>query len=125
MTTRPIEPEERGGFRKPVSLEQFVVEHLQEVGEDHPSAIHKAYKEKLKAIDLPACRRGVPYKASTYYSFTRQLQSMVLKGIIVQSDRVEVSDSLHTQHWEEKPKRKYYRLKGEHDENEPRKSITG
>jgi len=110
MTTRPIEPEERGGFRKPVSLEQFVVEHLQEVGENHPSAIHQAYKEKLKDVKLPASRRGLPYKACTYYSFTRQLQSMVLKGVLAQSDRVEVSDSLHTQHWKEKPKRKYYRL---------------
>jgi len=110
MTTRPIEPEERGGFRKPVSLEQFVVEHLQEVGEDHPSAIHQAYKDKLKAVGLPARRHGLHYKATTYYSFTRQLQSMVLKGIIVQSDRVEVSDSLHTQHWKERPMRKYYRL---------------
>lgn len=113
MTTRPIEPEERGGFRKPLSLEQFVVEHLHEVGEDHASGIHKAYKEKLKSIDLPARRRGVPYKACTYYSFTRQLQSMELKGIITRSDRVEESDSLHTRHWEEKPKRKYYRIKGE------------
>jgi len=112
MTTRPIEPEERGGFRKPVALEQFVVEHLQEVGEDHPSAIHKAYKERLKTVEMPAGRHGVPYKACTYYSFTRQLQSMALKGVIVRSERVEISDSLHTQHWEEKPKRKYYRLKG-------------
>lgn len=112
MITRPIEPEERGGFRKPVSLEQFVVEHLQEVGEDYASGIHKAYKEKLRSIDMPTRRRGLPYKACTYYSFTRQLQSMELKGIITRSDRVEESDSVHTQHWEEKPKRKYYRIKG-------------
>lgn len=111
MTTLPIEPEERGGFRKPVSLEQFVVEHLREVGEDFASSIHQAYKEKLKAVRLPVCRHGAPYKACTYYSFTRQLQSMELKGIVTKSGRVEVSDSLHTQHWEEKPKRKYYRLK--------------
>ena len=110
MTTRPIEPEERGGFRKPVSLEEFVVEHLREVGENHPSAIHQAYKEKLKAVGLPAHRHGLPYKACTYYSLTRQLQGMVLKGIIIQSERIEVSDSLHTQHWEKRPKRKYYRL---------------
>ena len=111
MTTRPIEPEIRGGFRKPVSLEQFVVEYLQGAGEDHPSAIHKAYKETLKAVELPVHRHGRPYKACTYYSLTRQLQSMVLKGIIIQSDRIEESDSLHTQHWEKRPKRKYYRLK--------------
>ena len=110
MTIRPIEPEERGGFRKPVSLEEFVVEHLRKVGEDYASSIHQAYKEKLRAIDLPRHRQGVPYKTSTYYSFTRQLQKMKLKGIIAESDRVEESDSLHTLHWENKPKRKYFRL---------------
>lgn len=108
--TIPVEPEERGGFRKPVSVEQFVIEHLQEVGEDHASAIHKAYKERLREIDLPAHRRGVPYKACTYYSFTRKLQSMELKGVITQSGRVEISDSKHTEHFKEKPKRKYYKI---------------
>jgi hypothetical protein len=109
--TIPVEPEERGGFRKPVSVEQFVIGHLQQVGEDYASAIHKAYKKKLGDVPLPLRRHGNPYKACTYYSFTRQLQSMELKGIIIESDRVEVSDSLHTQHWLNKPKRKYYRLK--------------
>lgn len=111
MVTRPIEPEERGGFRKPVGLEEFIIEHLREVGEDYASAMHQAYKDRLKSLDLPARRRGVPYKSSTYYSFTRQLQNMELKGIIVESGRVEVSDNPHTLHWEVKPKRKYYRLK--------------
>lgn len=109
--TIPIEPEGRGGFRKPVSIEQFVIDHLQEVGEDHASAIHKAYKEKLRDVPLPPRRRGNPYKACTYYSFTRQLQNMKLKGIVAQSDRVEISDSKHTEHWQEKPKRHYYELR--------------
>jgi len=110
QVTIPVEPEGRGGFRKPVSVQQFVIEHLQKVGEDHSSAIHKAYKDKVREIELPATRRGRPYKVCTYYSFSRQLQAMKLEGTITQSDRVEISDSKHTEHWKEKPERHYYRL---------------
>ena len=109
--TIPIEPEGRGGFRKPVSVQQFVIQHLEAVGEDHPAAMHKAYKDKVREIELPAGRRGRPYKVCTYYSFSRQLQTMRLQGIIAQSDRVETSDSKHTEHWEIRPLRHYYKLR--------------
>ena len=108
--TLPVEPLEQGGFRKPISVRQFVVEHLRHVGEDHPSAMHQAYKAALAEIPLLASRRGRRYKACTYYSFSRELQAMKLGGIIKHSDKTEVSDSKHTAHWETKPLRNYYAL---------------
>ena len=108
----PVEPEGRGGFRKPLSVQQFVIEHLRTEAEDHPAAMHKAYKERMSELELPERRRGRPYKVCTYYSFTRQLQAMKLEGIITRSDRVEESDSLHTQHWPVRPVRHYYKLRG-------------
>ncbi len=104
-----IEPT-KGGFRKPVSVTEFIIEHLGVVGEDHPSSMHNAYKQALRGIELPGRRHGRPYKVCTYYSFSRQLQAMVLLGSIARSDRVEISDSKHTEHWEVKPERHYYKL---------------
>jgi len=104
-----IEPRQ-GGFRKPISVRQFVIEHLQTVGENHPSAMHQAYKAALAEIPLLASRRGRRYKTCTYYSFGRELQAMRLEGIIKHSDKTEVSDSKHTAHWETKPLRNYYVL---------------
>lgn len=107
--TIPVEPLRPGGFRKPISVRQFIIEHLQTAGEDHPSAMHQAYKAALAEIPLLRSRRGKRYKACTYYSFTRALNAMRLEGIIKQS-RTEISDSIHTAHWETKPLRNYYVL---------------
>lgn len=108
--TIPIEPLRPGGFRKPISVRQFVIEYLQAVGEDHPSAMHQAYKVALAEMPLLASRRGRRYKACTYYSFSRELQAMKLEGIIKHGNKTEVSDSKHTAHWETKPLRNYYTL---------------
>ena len=108
-TIIPIEPLRPGGFRKPISVRQFVIEHLQTTGEDHPSAMHQAYKAALAEIPLLRSRRGKKYKACTYYSFTRELHAMRLEGVIKHS-KTEISDSKHTAHWETKPLRNYYVL---------------
>jgi len=44
----PIEPVR--GSRKPLNVRDFVVSHLAAIGEDHGSAMHQAYKARLKEI---------------------------------------------------------------------------
>lgn len=105
----PVEPLRPGGFRKPLSVRQFIIEHLQTAGEDHPSAMHQAYKAALAEIPLSRSRRGKKYKACTYYSFTRELHAMRLEGVI-KHGKTEISDSTHTAHWKTKPLRTYYVL---------------
>jgi hypothetical protein len=116
-----IEPKRRGGFRKPLSTRAFIIDHLTAIGEDHPSSIHQAYKAKLRELaeakPLPIHRgrgrqptRHLHYKAATYYSFTRELRAMEREGSIKKSGRTEVSDSVHTEHWPNKPTREYYQL---------------
>ena len=118
----PIEPVR--GSRKPLSVRDFVVSHLGAVGEDYGSAMHQAYKARLKEIGeanpvVPKVgeRRGRKpvakarrYRAASYYSFTRQLQALKAEGLIKQSGRSEASDDKHTEHWSEKPLRFYYEL---------------
>ena len=118
----PVEPVR--GSRKPLNVRDFVVSHLAAIGEDHASAMHQAYKARLKEIGeanpvVPKAREGKGrrpvakarrYRAASYYSFTRQLQALEAEGIIKRSGRSEVSDNKHTEHWREKPLRFYYEL---------------
>lgn len=118
----PIEPVR--GSRKPLNVRDFVVSHLAAVGEDHGSAMHQAYKARLREIGeanpvVPKARerkgrrpvtKARRYRAASYYSFTRQLQALEAEGIIKRSGRSEVSNHKHTEHWREKPLRFYYEL---------------
>jgi len=116
-----IEPtgQGRGGFRKPLSTRQFVLEYLQANGESYVSAIHRAYKRRLREMGeaMPKLGKhnrllkgGRRYKACTLYSFSRQLKAMEQEGLIHHSGKQQRSSSIHTQHWSIKPIRLFYRL---------------
>ncbi|MDP2872613.1 MAG: hypothetical protein Q8P31_08765, partial [Bacillota bacterium] len=46
---KEIEPR-RGGFRKPISTREFVLDYLRSNGEAYIAEMHRAYKDALRAI---------------------------------------------------------------------------
>lgn len=114
MTELPIEPR-RGGFRKPLGVRVFILDYLGRVGEDHTSAIHRAYKQALRELGeanpiLPKTKRGKPkprkYKHCTYYSFKDELEAMQREGLI-QKARAEPS---WIEKWGEEVLHQFWRL---------------
>lgn len=111
MTDLPLRkvPGRRGGNQHPMSVKQFILDHLARVGEDNPTGAHRAY---LAALDRLAIDRGRKffYKHSTYPSFLHEMKKLRFAGQIELSGRVEESDNPRFVAWRVKPKRYYYRL---------------
>jgi len=98
----------RGGNRHPLSVRAFILDHLA-AGEDYGANIHRAYKLELDRIARENGRRR--YHRPTYTSFQRQVELLAKEGLIEFSGREEESNYPQFQDWENKPLRRYYRLK--------------
>lgn len=101
---------QRGGNRHPLSVRGFILDHLASVGEDYISSMHRAYKAELIRIARENGRRRA-YHKPRYHSFEMSVQILAREGQIEFSGREEESDYPQFEGWENKPLRRYYRLK--------------
>jgi len=109
VTELKITPQ-RGGNRHPLSVRGFILDHLVAVGEDYGANMHRAYKAELDRIARENSRR-YRYHKPRYHSFEMKVQILTREGLIEFSGREEESDSPQFQGWENKPVRRFYRLK--------------
>lgn len=100
----------RGGNRHPLSSRSFILDHLAATGEDYIAAMHRAYKEELDRLARENGRR-YRYHKPRYHSFEMVVQILAREGRIEFSGREEESDAPQFQGWENKPVRRYYKLK--------------
>ncbi|MBA7675055.1 hypothetical protein ES703_83283 [subsurface metagenome] len=101
---------QRGGNHHPVSVRGFILDHLAAAREDYIARMHRAYKAELDRVALEKGRRH-RYNKPRYHSFEMAVQMLAREGVIVFSGREEESDAPQFQGWENKPMRRYYRLK--------------
>jgi len=105
----------KGGFKKPLSSRQFILDHLARVGEDYPASIHRAYKTELRRIggERAGADLGPPkrYKPPTYHSFQVQVWKLMQEGLIKRT-REEETEGLRGQFqkFADKPLRHYFTL---------------
>lgn len=115
-----IEPRP-GGFRKPISTREFILDYIKEHGEAYPGEIHRAYKDALRAIMLKRYEEAIAagekprvrkYVFPRYHTFHGQVWNLAQEGLIVLS-RTEPTRGLHDQFkgFAELPERHYYKLK--------------
>jgi hypothetical protein len=111
----------RGGFNKPVSVSNFIIEILS-MGDDYISHMHKLYLDKLNEIAIAngriqytvkgtiSRRKSKPYHKTTYHSFEMAVQKLTRAGFIEFSGHEEVSPEPRFIHWPLPPLRRYYRI---------------
>ncbi len=112
----------RGGYKGPLPIRDFVLQYLQNKGEDYVANIHRAYLEELWNIAVSKGRiiytatgnlsrwKSRPYHKTTYKSFNKELHDLVRAGLVEPSGNEEVSDMPQFSGWDEAPIRRYYRL---------------
>jgi len=103
--TRP-----RGGNHHPLSVNDFILEHLASISEDYIANIHRAYKLALDKLALENGRKR-RYHKPRYHSFEVKVSILARQGLIEFSGREEESDYPQFDNWPSKPVRRYYRLK--------------
>jgi hypothetical protein len=101
---------QRGGNHHPLSVRGFILDHLAANGENYISAMHRAYKAELDRIAQEKSRR-YRYHKPRYHSFEMAVQMLTREGLIEFSGREEESTAPQFQGWENKPVRRYYKLK--------------
>lgn len=104
-----VEPT-RGGFRKPISTRDFILDYLRENGQQYIAEMHRAYKKELDRLARENGRKR-PYHKPRYHSFEMCVQLLAREGAIEFSGKEEESDNLRFIGWEFKPVRRFYRLK--------------
>ncbi len=100
---------ERGGNRHPLSVRGFILGHLAAT-DDYSANMHRAYKAELVRIASSNGRRRA-YHKPVYHSFEMAVQMLAREGLIEFSGREEESDYPQFADWENKPLRRYYRLR--------------
>ena len=100
----------RGGNQHPLSVRGFILEHLAAAGEDYIASMHRAYKTELDRIAIENGRRR-PYHKPRYHSFGIAVRQLAREGLIEFSGREDESDCPQFQGWDNKPMRRYYRLR--------------
>jgi len=119
-----IEPT-RGGFHKPISTREFVLDYLRSNGEAYVAEIHRAYKDKLRSIAeanaevppyygqgrRPTTPRPKKYVYPRYHSFQAEVWRLAQEGLI-ELTRSEPTEGLKGQFkgFETPPERHYYRI---------------
>jgi hypothetical protein len=119
-----IEPT-RGGFRKPISTREFVLDYLESNGEAYIAEMHRAYKGTLRAIAesnaevppyhgqgrRPTKPRPKKYVLPRYHSFQAQVWRLAQEGAI-RLVRSELTLGLKEQFkgFETPPERHYYSI---------------
>ena len=119
MVTELKATRQRGGNHHPLSVRGFITDHLAATGEDYIARMHRAYKEELDRLaennsNRVSGKRGTRvkyYHKPRYHSFEMAVQMLAIEGLIEFSGREEESDAPQFQGWENKPMRRYYRLK--------------
>ncbi len=101
---------QRGGDRHPLSVRTFILAHLSTVGEDYIASMHRAYKAELDRIARENGRRR-PYHKPRYHSFEVAVQILAREGLVEFSGKEEESDFPQFEGWDNKPLRRYYRLR--------------
>jgi len=107
MTTEIAITRARG---RPASVTPFILGHLTIVPEDYIANMHRAYKAELRAMAERNGRKE-PYHPPVYHSFEMAVQRLAREGLIEFSGREEESDNPQFINWEQKPVRRYYRLR--------------
>jgi hypothetical protein len=119
-----IEPT-RGGFRKPLSTREFILDYLEKNGEAYIAEMHRAYKVELQAIAAagatippyrgrgrkPTALRAKKYVYPRYHNFHGLVWKLAQEGVI-QLARTEPTTGQHEQFkgFAEPPERHYYKL---------------
>ena len=119
-----IEPT-RGGFRKPLSTREFILDYLEKNGEAYIAEMHRAYKVELQAIAAagatippyrgrgrkPTALRAKKYVYPRYHNFQGMVWRLAQEGVI-QLARTEPTMGQHEQFkgFSEPPQRHYYQL---------------
>ena len=122
--TLPVQPV-RGGFRKPISTREFVLDYLKSNGEAYIAEMHRAYKDALRAIaeanaEVPAYHgqgrrstkpRPKKYVLPRYHSFQGEVWRLAQEGAI-RHVRSEPTEGLAGQFkgFETPPERHYYSI---------------
>lgn len=120
-----IEPRQ-GGFRKPLSTREFILNYVREKGEAYIAEMHRAYKKTLGELAMagaavprytgtgrkPSIPRARKYVFPRYHNFQQQVWKLAQEGVIVLA-RTETTKGLHGQFsgFKKLPERHYYRLK--------------
>jgi hypothetical protein len=119
-----IEPT-RGGFRKPLSTREFILDYLEKNGEEYIAEMHRAYKRELEATakanaEVPPYRgrgrkpttpRAKRYVYPRYHNFQGMVWRLAQEGV-VRLSRTEPTLGQHEQFkgFAEPPERHYYEL---------------
>jgi len=119
-----IEPT-RGGFRKPISTREFVLDYLRSNGEAYIAEMHRAYKDKLRSIAeanaevppyngqgrRPSKTRPKKYVYPRYHSFQSEVWRLAQEGAIKVA-RSEPTEGLQGQFkgFGTPPERRYYQI---------------
>jgi hypothetical protein len=114
-----------GGFRKPISTREFILEYLRKHREAFIAEMHRAYKKELVRLAIeqatipeykgrgrkPVLPRARKYHYSRYHSFAAQVWNLKQEGLLELS-RTEATSGLHQQFkgFKELPERHYFRL---------------
>ncbi len=122
--TLPIQPV-RGGFRKPISTSEFVLDYLRSNGEAYIAEMHRAYKDALRSIAesnaevppyhgqgrRPTKPRPKKYVLPRYHSFQGEVWRLAQEGAI-RHVRSEPTLGLKEQFkgFETPPERHYYEI---------------
>lgn len=123
-----IEPR-LGGFRKPLSTREFILDFLRARGMEgaYIAEIHRAYKKALRELAIsgatiptyqgrgrkPTIPRVRRYVYPRYHNFQQQVWILAQEGLI-ELARTEPTKGIHGQFsgFGQLPERHYYRLKG-------------
>ena len=100
----------RGGFMRPVSVTQFILEYLRTHGEAYSGEMHRAFKDWLVELAREKDRKQ-PYHKPTYPSFYRKVWGLAKDGLIEATGRQEEADVSQFRDWDAPPMRVFYRLK--------------
>lgn len=99
----------KGGFRGPISVRQFILDHLAAAGEDYIASMHRAYKAELIRL-AEGNGRSQPYHAPRYHSFEMVVYVLTMDGLVKFSGREEPSDAKQFENREKPLMRRYFRL---------------
>ena len=109
MTTELVIIRLRGGNQHPLSVKQFILDHLAIVETNYIASIHRAYKAALVQAAISRGRRYAYHKPN-YHTFNGVVNKMAREGLIEFSGREEESDNPMFADMEWKPLRRYYRI---------------
>jgi len=110
MTEEVKVTRQRGGNHHPLSVRDFILEHLGNIEEDYIASMHRAFKDALDRVALEKGRRR-RYHKPRYHSFEVKVNMLARESLVEFTGHEEESDFPQFDNWPVKPMRRYYRLK--------------